>query len=197
MDQDIFYNDIETVGGIEVGELLDINNSQTNRSTTAGQSTRALDDPETVTNTYGKVDRLKTSTVHKEIDIVVLPDGIKNGNVNGVEVIILMSRLSVGITGEASTPSIATWQYNHAKVKELAALMVLCTHLELVVQDGLDIVKSVVDKVRNGIRYLLNSKARCTAFKKIVNELQLESRMQILDTKTRWNSTWLMLSTAY
>ncbi|XP_058736659.1 zinc finger BED domain-containing protein RICESLEEPER 2-like [Vicia villosa] len=73
-----------------------------------------------------------------------------------------------------------------------------CAHiLNLLVQDGLDMIKVIVDKVRNSVKYLLNSETRCKAFKKIVDELQLEGRMQVLDTKNRWNSTWLMLSTAY
>ncbi|XP_058784542.1 uncharacterized protein LOC131659353 [Vicia villosa] len=73
-----------------------------------------------------------------------------------------------------------------------------CAHiLNLLVQDGLDMIKVSVDKIRNGVKYLLNSETRCKSFKKIVDELQLEGRMQVLDTKTRWNSTWLMLSTAY
>ncbi|XP_058776849.1 zinc finger BED domain-containing protein RICESLEEPER 2-like [Vicia villosa] len=73
-----------------------------------------------------------------------------------------------------------------------------CAHiLNLLVQDGLNMIKVYVDKIRNGVKYLLNSETRCKSFKKIVDELQLEGRMQVLDTKTRWNSTWLMLSTAY
>ncbi|XP_058733902.1 zinc finger BED domain-containing protein RICESLEEPER 1-like [Vicia villosa] len=73
-----------------------------------------------------------------------------------------------------------------------------CAHiLNLLVQDGLDMIKVSVDKIRNGVKYLLNSETRCKSFKKIVDELQLEGRMQVLDTKTRWNSTWLILYTAY
>ncbi|GAA0145239.1 hypothetical protein LIER_05481 [Lithospermum erythrorhizon] len=63
--------------------------------------------------------------------------------------------------------------------------------LNILVQDGLDVIKPCVDNIRNGVRYLLNSKTRCKAFKKIVDELGLEGRLQGLDTKTRWNSTWL------
>ncbi|XP_058754624.1 zinc finger BED domain-containing protein RICESLEEPER 2-like [Vicia villosa] len=73
-----------------------------------------------------------------------------------------------------------------------------CVHiLNLLVQDGLDMIKVIVDKIRNGVKYLLNFETRCKAFKKIVDELQLEGKMQVLDTKTRWNSTWLILSTTY
>ncbi|XP_058783283.1 zinc finger BED domain-containing protein RICESLEEPER 2-like [Vicia villosa] len=73
-----------------------------------------------------------------------------------------------------------------------------CAHiLNLLVQDGLDMIKVTVNKIRNGVKYLLNSDTRCKAFKKIVDELQLKGRMQVLDTKTRWNSIWLMLSTSY
>ncbi|XP_058758057.1 zinc finger BED domain-containing protein RICESLEEPER 1-like [Vicia villosa] len=73
-----------------------------------------------------------------------------------------------------------------------------CAHiLNLLVQDGLDMIKVTIDKIRNGVKYLLNSETKCKAFKKLVDELQLEGRMQVLGTKTRWNSTWLMLSTTY
>ncbi|GAA0169069.1 hypothetical protein LIER_23630 [Lithospermum erythrorhizon] len=61
MDQDDFDDDNETVGGVEISELLDINNSQTDGLTAAGQSTGALDDPETMRNAYGKVGREKKS----------------------------------------------------------------------------------------------------------------------------------------
>lgn len=72
-----------------------------------------------------------------------------------------------------------------------------CAHiLNLLVQDGLDVIKPVVEKIRGGVKYLLNSEARCKQFAKIVKELSLVGKTQVLDTKTRWNSTWLMLSTA-
>ena len=47
------------------------------------------------------------------------------------------------------------------------------------------------------MKYLLSSEARCKGFARIVSELQLTGRVLVLDTKTRWNSTHKMLSTAY
>ena len=73
-----------------------------------------------------------------------------------------------------------------------------CEHiLNLLEQDGLDMIKVIVHKIRDGVKYLLNSEVRCKAFRKFMDELQLEGRLQVLDTKTRCNSTWLMLSIAY
>ncbi|XP_058776553.1 zinc finger BED domain-containing protein RICESLEEPER 2-like [Vicia villosa] len=61
-----------------------------------------------------------------------------------------------------------------------------CAHiLNLLVQDGLDMIKEAVDKIRNGVKYLLNSETRCKSFKKFIDELQLEGKKQVLDTKTR------------
>ncbi|GAA0173266.1 hypothetical protein LIER_26920 [Lithospermum erythrorhizon] len=61
MDQNDFDDDNKTVGGVEIGESLDINDSQTDGSTAAGQSIRGLDDAEIVRNAYGKVGREKNS----------------------------------------------------------------------------------------------------------------------------------------
>ncbi|XP_058783355.1 zinc finger BED domain-containing protein DAYSLEEPER-like [Vicia villosa] len=46
------------------------------------------------------------------------------------------------------------------------------------IKDGLDMIKVTVDKIRNGVKYFPNSEKRCKAFKKFVDELQLEGRMQ-------------------
>ncbi|XP_058782670.1 zinc finger BED domain-containing protein RICESLEEPER 2-like [Vicia villosa] len=177
---------------------------------------------------------------------------------------VVQSRLNIGGGSDDSTPSIATWTYNHARLhkrvlpfknvppphsrevlcRELIKVMDdwgirdkaisisvdnasandnciarlkryysgrrnlplngklfhvrCCAHiLNLLVQDGLDMIKETVDKIRNCVKYLLNSETRCKAFKKFIDELQLEGRKQMLGTKTRWNSTWLILSTAY
>ena len=73
-----------------------------------------------------------------------------------------------------------------------------CAHiLNLLVQDGLDVIKPIVEKVRSGVKYLLSSEARCKDFKKIIKQLDLDGRQLVLDTKTRWNSTHLMLTIAY
>ncbi|GAA0174382.1 hypothetical protein LIER_41714 [Lithospermum erythrorhizon] len=65
----------ETIDGIEVGEMLDLNNNQTGGSIPAGQSTGALEEPH---NTgYGKGSRPKKSIVHKKMLCITFPDGTR------------------------------------------------------------------------------------------------------------------------
>ncbi|GAA0171936.1 hypothetical protein LIER_41250 [Lithospermum erythrorhizon] len=69
------FDDNETIDEIEVGEMVDLNNSQTDGSMAAGQSTEALEEPQ---NTgYGRGSRPKKSIVHKEMLCITLPDDEK------------------------------------------------------------------------------------------------------------------------
>ncbi|KAK8916160.1 hypothetical protein KSP39_PZI022402 [Platanthera zijinensis] len=72
-----------------------------------------------------------------------------------------------------------------------------CAHiLNLMVQDGLGQIKEVIQNVRESVLYINASDARLIDFSKIVKTLSLPTRKLILDCKTRWNSTYQMLSTA-
>jgi hypothetical protein len=73
-----------------------------------------------------------------------------------------------------------------------------CAHIiNLMVQDGLGEIEEIVDCVRDGIKYLVASEGRLMQFSKIAKNLQLSSKKLLLDVLTRWNSTYLMLTTAY
>ncbi|GAA0184657.1 hypothetical protein LIER_31945 [Lithospermum erythrorhizon] len=78
MDQfdDVDIVNDEAVGGIEIGELNDLNTSQNDVSTAVDQSTEALDDTDPQ-STYGKGGRAKKSIVHIEMEIITLPNGTK------------------------------------------------------------------------------------------------------------------------
>ena len=85
----------EVIGGIEIGELLDINNfdnsvptetqveTQTGgQSTVPDQTTGAEDDSQPNPGAYGKGGRTFKSIVHKEMKLITLPDGTKKWQCN-------------------------------------------------------------------------------------------------------------------
>ncbi|XP_074346882.1 zinc finger BED domain-containing protein RICESLEEPER 2-like [Apium graveolens] len=72
-----------------------------------------------------------------------------------------------------------------------------CAHiLNLCVQDGLEPTKEIVDKVRDGVKYIAASESRRIKFAEISMSLGLKCKKLILDVSTRWNSTYNMMSCA-
>ncbi|KAH1205714.1 Zinc finger BED domain-containing protein RICESLEEPER 2 [Glycine max] len=72
-----------------------------------------------------------------------------------------------------------------------------CAHiLNLLVQDGLGKIKDIIQNVRESVKYINHNDARLKAFSDVVEEKHLKERKLILDSPTRWNSTFQMLSTA-
>ncbi|XP_022752294.1 zinc finger BED domain-containing protein RICESLEEPER 2-like [Durio zibethinus] len=72
-----------------------------------------------------------------------------------------------------------------------------CAHiLNLMVQDGLSEIKNVIGDVHESVSFINQNEARLNSFFDIVQQLQLPDRKLILDCKTRWNSTFEMLSIA-
>nr|GMC64469.1 zinc finger BED domain-containing protein RICESLEEPER 2-like [Ipomoea batatas] len=72
-----------------------------------------------------------------------------------------------------------------------------CAHiLNLCVQDGLDKIQHVISDVRDSVEYVNRSETRRIQFANCVQQLQLKDRKLIRDFKTRWNSTFEMLSCA-
>lgn len=72
------------------------------------------------------------------------------------------------------------------------------THVvNLVVSEGLKDINASVKHVRDVVRYIKNSPARLKRFKDCVDLEGIESKSSLcFDVPTRWNSTYLMLSTA-
>ncbi|XP_031247634.1 zinc finger BED domain-containing protein RICESLEEPER 2-like [Pistacia vera] len=64
------------------------------------------------------------------------------------------------------------------------------------VQDGLSQIKPIIQDVHDCILYVKQSETRAIMFSEIVQMLQLPKRKLILDCKTRWNSTYQMLTLA-
>ncbi|GAA0158906.1 hypothetical protein LIER_15814 [Lithospermum erythrorhizon] len=70
-------DDGEPIGGVEIGEMLHIQNTNNDGSTVASDTAAALEDPQTERNAYGKAPHAKKSIVHLEMVVVELRDGTK------------------------------------------------------------------------------------------------------------------------
>lgn len=73
------------------------------------------------------------------------------------------------------------------------------THVfNIIAQDGLREIKSVVNNIRESVKYVRSSQARVDKFLQIVIQEGLTStyRSPPVDATTRWNSTFLMLEAA-
>ncbi|XP_031276144.1 zinc finger BED domain-containing protein RICESLEEPER 2-like [Pistacia vera] len=72
-----------------------------------------------------------------------------------------------------------------------------CAHiLNLIVQDGLSKIRSIIDDLRDSVAYVKHIESRLIVFSEIVQILRLPNQKLILDCKTRWNFTFEMLSIA-
>ena len=72
-----------------------------------------------------------------------------------------------------------------------------CAHIiNLLVQDGLSEIETVIENVRESVKYLIASKARLIKFGEIAKQLQSPSKKLILDFPTCWNATYAMLAAA-
>jgi len=73
-----------------------------------------------------------------------------------------------------------------------------CAHiLNLIVKDGLYELKSAIENIRDSVAYWTATPKRVEKFEEIAKhcKVKIEQKVQ-LDCKTRWNSTFRMLSTA-
>ncbi|XP_019156926.1 PREDICTED: zinc finger BED domain-containing protein RICESLEEPER 2-like [Ipomoea nil] len=68
--------------------------------------------------------------------------------------------------------------------------------LNLVVQDDISTIKTIVEDVRNSVRFINQSESRLLKFSEIVHHLGILVKKLILDCVTRWNSTYEMLVVA-
>ena len=72
------------------------------------------------------------------------------------------------------------------------------THvLNLIVQDGLSVIGPCIEKVCDSVGFWTSSTKIRQRFEEIRQQLHIECTKELaLDCKTRWNSTYLMLSVA-
>ncbi|KAL4574178.1 hypothetical protein LXL04_021003 [Taraxacum kok-saghyz] len=72
-----------------------------------------------------------------------------------------------------------------------------CAHiLNLMVQDGLSRINYIIEDILDTVTFINQNEGRLKLFSEIVQQLQLPHRKLILECKTRWNSTYHMLSAA-
>ena len=71
-----------------------------------------------------------------------------------------------------------------------------CAHVtNLLVQVGLAAIGDIVDFVCQSIKYIAASEIRLNQFSELAKKLKLPLKKPILDVRTRWNNTYMMLST--
>ena len=69
--------------------------------------------------------------------------------------------------------------------------------LNLVVQDGLEVIGPGIERIRNCVLFWTSTPKRVEKFEDKARGLKIDcSRKLVLDCKTRWNSTYLMLVSA-
>lgn len=69
--------------------------------------------------------------------------------------------------------------------------------LNLIVRDGLDMIKGSIEKIRDSVAFWTNTPKRREKFADAVHHLSINHGKKLsLDCVTRWNSTFLMLETA-
>jgi hypothetical protein len=69
--------------------------------------------------------------------------------------------------------------------------------INLICQAGLEFLSPMIEKIRDSVKYIRSSTSRKENFEEIVAQLGITcEKRPCLDVCTRWNSTYLMLSTA-
>ncbi|KAJ1697552.1 hypothetical protein LUZ63_006064 [Rhynchospora breviuscula] len=68
-----------------------------------------------------------------------------------------------------------------------------CHILNLIVQDGLSVLKDEIRDIRDTMKYIRHSQARMEKFKLACSQSQISYKKPAWDVPTRWNSTYLML----
>ncbi|XP_022875812.1 zinc finger BED domain-containing protein RICESLEEPER 2-like [Olea europaea var. sylvestris] len=73
-----------------------------------------------------------------------------------------------------------------------------CAHiLNLIVKDGLDVISPSVERIRNSVSYWSATPKRVETFEAVARQMKIPcGKKLLLDCKTRWNSTYLMIHTA-
>jgi hypothetical protein len=87
----------------------------------------------------------------------------------------------------------------HLLIGEGAIFHIRCAAhvLNLIVQDGLLVMKGVIDNIRESVKYVRSSESREEFFEAVVEKLGIKCKKKpSLDVSSRWNSTYLMIESA-
>jgi hypothetical protein len=69
--------------------------------------------------------------------------------------------------------------------------------LNLIVKDGLEVIKDSIGKIRESVAFWTATPKRVERFEEIAKHVKVKVEVKLgLDCKTRWNSTYKMLSVA-
>ena len=69
--------------------------------------------------------------------------------------------------------------------------------LNLIVKDGLELIKVSIEKIRDSVAFWTATPKREEKFEDVVHQLHITHGKKLsLDCATRWNSTFFMLQTA-
>ncbi|CAA6660304.1 unnamed protein product [Spirodela intermedia] len=72
-----------------------------------------------------------------------------------------------------------------------------CSHiLNLIVQDGLEMIAEVTNKVRYSVNFVRSSQARLEAFQAAIKAVGAPQKSLLIDDPSRWHTTYLMITTA-
>uniref|UniRef100_A0A8I6YG94 BED-type domain-containing protein n=1 Tax=Hordeum vulgare subsp. vulgare TaxID=112509 RepID=A0A8I6YG94_HORVV len=71
-----------------------------------------------------------------------------------------------------------------------------CHVLNLIVQDGLTVMKGVIDNIRESAKYVKSFPSRLDKFKAVIAEVGISCKLPSVDVPTRWNFTFLMLESS-
>ncbi|KAK4385849.1 putative AC transposase [Sesamum angolense] len=89
--------------------------------------------------------------------------------------------------------------YDLLVARDVDLLHVRCSAhiLNLIVQDGLNEIRGLIDKIRETVRYLNKSPAATQKFEMSLNQCNLADKRKVaMDVPNRWNSTYELLATA-
>lgn len=67
--------------------------------------------------------------------------------------------------------------------------------LNLIVKDGLEVLKDVIENIRDSVTYWTATPKRIEKFEEIAKFLKIDMKTKVgLDCRTRWNSTFNMMA---